>query len=106
MESGNEAGEGSLGMRLGEWSLGMRLGRRVWERGWGVESGNEARYTCMVLTSGQPCVNDVHSAVLGGREDDLWGGRVGGHTVHHIVVGEHTQRATTRVGGARGGATQ
>ena len=58
MESGNEAGEWSLGTRLesgvwergwgvesgneaGEWSLGTRLGSGVWERGWGVQFGTE-----------------------------------------------------------------
>ena len=25
-----------------EWNLGMRLGSGIWERGWGVEFGNEA----------------------------------------------------------------
>ena len=33
MEPGNEARE---------WRLGTRLGSGAWERGWGVEPGNEA----------------------------------------------------------------
>ena len=39
----------------------------------------------------------MHRAIFRGGEDDVGGGGVGSHTVHHVIMGEHTQGAATRV---------